>query len=170
MAHPLRHDLPFRSEDEKRQFFSLVGHIAISWGLAEANLVSIVLSVRHPLNNPLPGETGVPVSFGKKVDAIKAGFRDLPPLHPERDRARLLLARAKTLHRKRSEVVHGICQGSAIDGSLMLDFQHIDGGRVTWRSHRYSPDDLRQIAEDIDWLEEELRGLAKNVRLAVIRE
>ena len=143
----------FASKEEANRAYIACGKVALNWGPVELMIESFLIKLRN-----IHQATDIdlmPLGFGRKVKQTKVLMK-LDPAHAGLlDLLRPLLGKAKELHAIRTDVVHGICQGTDINGVLMFGKSEHKRG-VAYTQTRYTLEQIEQAAEAMRQVQSEM--------------
>lgn len=152
----------FASEAEAARTYIACGRVALNWGPVEVGLEGILIRLRNRA-----GDSGEmwPGGWERKIRDIKDAIKkDIPARNAIYATITPLITEAKRLHAIRSNVVHCLCQGTNINGELMLGKSDQRRG-VAYTQTTYTLDMIEQAADQMCELRPALDGVFITLKL-----
>jgi hypothetical protein len=163
----LRYPPFFGSDYDEQRAYAACGKIAISWGPIELAVEGLVVLMRNCQDPNMKWE--FPVSYSRKVRELKERLKADPRFLGFRDAIRPLLVEAGGLHEFRAIIVHSICQGQGIDGTLTFGMSDQRRG-VAYTAKHYSIDEIEAKAQAMRTLREKLDEVYTSLRASPLRK
>ena len=152
------------SEESAKRIYLAAGRLAINWGQLEVLVDTMIVRLRNRQRHPNTGHKypDFPVSFSKKRDEVKDRLKSDPELSSIRPAVVAFLAEAKALHDLRVTVVHGLCQGTDLDGRVRFTLADMKGFGG-WRTKRICVEDIERAADRMLTLYSETSALSASL-------
>ena len=151
----------FASEEEATRAYIACGKVALNWGPVELAIESFVILLRH--RHRATASSEFPLIFSRKVKTAKHLLKLDPANADLLDLARPLFGRAKELHALRVDVVHCICQGTDLNGTMIFGRSDQKRG-VSYTETRHSIAQIETSADEMCSLQDSLRAIFSTLR------
>lgn len=164
--------MPFLHDDgsfsifpkSSKEIFEELGKVMFLWGILENHLDCMVTNLRC-IPHPAVDIEQAPIALNRKIELCKGAFKNIPELKPHSQEYTDWNADLKGLVKRRHALVHGSWYAFNDDEPVSFEIRLMTKrkGKFVAKLYKHNATTLRELAHDIDKLNDRLQPLVQRV-------